>query len=78
MLYLNIFRHGSGHVLVGFGLYNQVSFLYFPYNRLGFLVDFMSHAAIVGFVAGAAIVIGLQQIKGLFGIIRFMSHDANV
>jgi MFS superfamily sulfate permease-like transporter len=40
-------------------------------NRLGFLVDFLSHAAIVGFVAGAAIVIGLQQLKGLFGITHF-------
>ncbi|KAJ6678009.1 SULFATE TRANSPORTER [Salix viminalis] len=39
--------------------------------RLGFLVDFLSHAAIVGFVAGAAIVIGLQQMKGLLGITHF-------
>ncbi|TKY60313.1 Sulfate transporter 2.1 [Spatholobus suberectus] len=39
--------------------------------RLGFLVDFLSHAAIVGFMAGAAIVIGLQQLKGLFGINHF-------
>ncbi|XP_057433230.1 sulfate transporter 2.1 [Lotus japonicus] len=39
--------------------------------RLGFLVDFLSHAAIVGFVAGAAIVIGLQQFKGLLGITHF-------
>ncbi|KAG2716579.1 hypothetical protein I3843_03G135100 [Carya illinoinensis] len=39
--------------------------------RLGFLVDFLSHAAIVGFVAGAAIVIGLQQLKGLLGISHF-------
>ncbi|XP_014623121.1 sulfate transporter 2.1-like [Glycine max] len=39
--------------------------------RLGFLVDFLSHAAIVGFVAGAAIVIGLQQLKGLLGITNF-------
>lgn len=36
--------------------------------RLGFLVDFLSHAAIVGFMAGAAITIGLQQLKGLLGI----------
>lgn len=36
--------------------------------RLGFLVDFLSHAVIVGFMAGAAIVIGLQQLKGLLGI----------
>ncbi|KAK5824209.1 hypothetical protein PVK06_018977 [Gossypium arboreum] len=39
--------------------------------RLGFLVDFLSHAAIVGFMAGAAIVIGLQQLKGLFGLNHF-------
>ncbi|KAH8507802.1 hypothetical protein H0E87_010099 [Populus deltoides] len=39
--------------------------------RLGFLVDFLSHAAIVGFVSGAAIVIGLQQMKGLLGIAHF-------
>ncbi|KAI8532257.1 hypothetical protein RHMOL_Rhmol11G0199200 [Rhododendron molle] len=31
--------------------------------RLGFLIDFLSHAAIVGFMAGAAITIGLQQLK---------------
>ncbi|RZB96821.1 Sulfate transporter 2.1 isoform B [Glycine soja] len=39
--------------------------------RLGFLVDFLSHAAIVGFMGGAAIIIGLQQLKGLFGINHF-------
>lgn len=36
--------------------------------RLGFIIDFLSHAAIVGFMAGAAITIGLQQLKGLLGI----------
>ncbi|WVZ55824.1 hypothetical protein U9M48_006433 [Paspalum notatum var. saurae] len=46
----------------------QVSFGLF---RLGFLVDFLSHAAIVGFMAGAAIVIGMQQLKGLLGLSRF-------
>ncbi|XP_062099325.1 low affinity sulfate transporter 3-like isoform X2 [Humulus lupulus] len=46
----------------------QASFGFF---RLGFLVDFLSHAAIVGFMAGAAIVIGLQQLKGLLGITHF-------
>uniref|UniRef100_A0A453IRI1 SLC26A/SulP transporter domain-containing protein n=1 Tax=Aegilops tauschii subsp. strangulata TaxID=200361 RepID=A0A453IRI1_AEGTS len=46
----------------------QVSFGLF---RLGFLVDFLSHAAIVGFMGGAAIVIGLQQLKGLLGLSRF-------
>lgn len=39
--------------------------------RLGFLVDFLSHAAIVGFMGGAAIVIGLQQLKGLLGLSHF-------
>lgn len=39
--------------------------------RLGFLVDFLSHAAIVGFMAGAAIVIGMQQLKGLLGLSHF-------
>ncbi|KAM1818547.1 hypothetical protein EV1_000286 [Malus domestica] len=42
--------------------------------RLGFLVDFLSHAAIVGFVAGAAIIIGLQQLKGLLGITHFPTN----
>ncbi|XP_058191902.1 sulfate transporter 1.3-like [Rhododendron vialii] len=39
--------------------------------RLGFLIDFLSHAAIVGFMAGAAITIGLQQLKGFLGITTF-------
>ncbi|BAT81741.1 hypothetical protein VIGAN_03158500 [Vigna angularis var. angularis] len=41
--------------------------------RLGFLVDFLSHAALVGFMAGAAVIIGLQQLKGLLGISHFTS-----
>lgn len=36
--------------------------------RLGFLIDFLSHAAVVGFMGGAAITIALQQLKGLLGI----------
>lgn len=39
--------------------------------RLGFLIDFLSHAAIVGFMGGAAVTIALQQLKGLFGIADF-------
>ncbi|KAJ1419901.1 sulfate anion transporter, conserved site [Sesbania bispinosa] len=39
--------------------------------RLGFLIDFLSHAAIVGFMGGAAITIALQQLKGLLGIQKF-------
>ena len=37
-------------------------------SRLGFIIDYLSHAAIVGFMAGAAITIALQQLKGLLGI----------
>ncbi|XP_071713308.1 low affinity sulfate transporter 3-like [Rutidosis leptorrhynchoides] len=44
---------------------------FFGLLRLGFLIDFLSHAAIVGFMAGAAIVIGLQQLKSLLGISHF-------
>lgn len=39
--------------------------------RLGFLIDFLSHAAIVGFMAGASVTIALQQLKGLLGINNF-------
>ncbi|XP_029124283.1 sulfate transporter 1.3 [Elaeis guineensis] len=39
--------------------------------RLGFLIDFLSHAAIVGFMGGAAITIALQQLKLLLGIQNF-------
>ncbi|KAJ4767608.1 Sulfate transporter [Rhynchospora pubera] len=42
--------------------------------RLGFLVEFLSHAAVVGFMAGAAITIGLQQLKGLLGIKNFTTN----
>ncbi|XVE93100.1 hypothetical protein REPUB_Repub01dG0161100 [Reevesia pubescens] len=42
--------------------------------RLGFLIDFLSHAAIVGFMAGAAITIALQQLKGLLGIKKFTKN----
>jgi high affinity sulfate transporter 1 len=39
--------------------------------RLGFIIEFLSHAAIVGFMAGAAITIALQQLKGFLGIAHF-------
>lgn len=39
--------------------------------RLGFLIDFLSHAAIVGFMGGAAVTITLQQLKGFLGIKNF-------
>ncbi|KAK8942085.1 Sulfate transporter 1.2 [Platanthera guangdongensis] len=43
--------------------------------RLGFLIDFLSHAAIVGFMAGTAITIGLQQLKGFLGIRNFTKNS---
>ncbi|CAM6114429.1 unnamed protein product [Calypogeia fissa] len=36
--------------------------------RLGFIIDYLSHAALVGFAAGAAVVVSLSQLKGFFGI----------
>ncbi|WOK95633.1 hypothetical protein Cni_G04340 [Canna indica] len=39
--------------------------------RLGFIVDFLSHACIVGFMAGAATVVCLQQLKGMLGLEHF-------
>ncbi|XP_076925903.1 sulfate transporter 1.2-like [Bidens hawaiensis] len=42
--------------------------------RLGFLIDFLSHAAVVGFMGGAAITIALQQLKGFLGIKHFTKN----
>ncbi|KAI3678887.1 hypothetical protein L6452_38191 [Arctium lappa] len=39
--------------------------------RLGFIVDFLSHATIVGFMGGAATVVCLQQLKGILGLEHF-------
>ncbi len=39
--------------------------------RLGFVVDFLSHATIVGFMGGAATVVCLQQLKGILGLDHF-------
>ncbi|XP_065868457.1 probable sulfate transporter 3.4 isoform X2 [Euphorbia lathyris] len=41
--------------------------------RLGFIIDFLSRATLVGFMAGAAIIVSLQQLKGLLGIVHFTS-----
>ncbi|CAN0858544.1 Probable sulfate transporter 3.4 [Linum grandiflorum] len=41
--------------------------------RLGFVIDFLSKATLVGFTAGAAVVVSLQQLKGLLGIVSFTS-----
>lgn len=36
--------------------------------RLGFLVNFISHTVVVGFTAGAAVLIAASQLKNLFGL----------
>ncbi|KAJ4953191.1 hypothetical protein NE237_030023 [Protea cynaroides] len=43
--------------------------------RLGFLIDFLSHATIIGFMGGAAITIGLQQLKGFLGLQTFTTNS---
>ncbi|XAR58573.1 hypothetical protein NMG60_11014023 [Bertholletia excelsa] len=45
--------------------------------RLGFIVDFLSHATIVGFMAGAATVVCLQQLKGILGLHHF-THETDL
>ncbi|KAH9316513.1 hypothetical protein KI387_025140 [Taxus chinensis] len=39
--------------------------------RLGFIIDFLSHATLIGFMAGAAVVVSLQQLKGFLGLKEF-------
>ncbi|GJZ73638.1 probable sulfate transporter 3.3 [Tanacetum coccineum] len=38
---------------------------------LGFIIDFLSKATLIGFMAGAAIIVSLQQLKALLGITHF-------
>jgi high affinity sulfate transporter 1 len=42
--------------------------------RLGFIIEYLSHAAIIGFMGGAAIIIALQQLKGFLGIKNFTNN----
>lgn len=37
------------------------------------MIDFLSKATLVGFMAGAAVIVSLQQLKGLLGIVHFTS-----
>ncbi|CAG7890115.1 unnamed protein product [Brassica rapa] len=39
--------------------------------RLGFVIDFLSKPTLIGFTAGAAVIVSLQQLKGLLGIVHF-------
>ncbi|KAH9746367.1 putative sulfate transporter 3.3 [Citrus sinensis] len=42
--------------------------------RLGFIIDFLSKATLIGFMAGAAIIVSLQQLKSLLGITHFTNQ----
>ena len=53
------------------GFMYSKSYAYILDHRLGFIVDFLSHATIVGFMAGAATVVCLQQLKGILGLDHF-------
>lgn len=48
-------------------MYDYVDVFY----RLGFIIDFLSKATLIGFMAGAAIIVSLQQLKALLGITHF-------
>ncbi|CAN6573269.1 unnamed protein product [Malus baccata var. baccata] len=39
--------------------------------RFSFIIDFLSKATLVGFMAGASVIVILQQLKGLLGIVHF-------
>lgn len=44
--------------------------------RLGFFANFLSHSVISGFTTGAALIIGLSQIKYLLGVTIPSTHTA--
>ena len=46
-------------------------------GRLGFVLEFLSHATIVGFMGGAATVLCLQQLKGILGLDHF-THGTDI
>lgn len=39
--------------------------------RLGFIIDLLSHATIEGYMTGSAIIVSLQQLKGILGLEKF-------
>ena len=38
------------------------------------MIDFLSKATLIGFMAGAAVIVSLQQLKGLLGMVHFTSQ----
>ena len=67
---LGFFRYLADNLFTSCYYNNKHTYLtMFSWIRLGFLIDFLSHAAVVGFMGGAAITIALQQLKaGFLGI----------
>ena len=45
-----------------------VLMLVMGFARLGFLVNFISHSVVIGFTAGAAVLIAVSQLKNFFGV----------
>jgi sulfate permease, SulP family len=45
-----------------------VLMLVMGFARLGFLVNFISHSVVIGFTAGAAVLIAASQLKNFFGL----------
>ena len=62
-LYLNL--------VITAGFLTGVMQLFLGVCRLGLLVNFLSHATSIGFIAGTATIICLQQLKGFLGLKHF-------
>ncbi|XP_057415057.1 probable sulfate transporter 3.3 isoform X1 [Lotus japonicus] len=46
--------------------------------RLGFIIDFLSKATLIGFMAGTGVIVSFQQLKNILGIIHFTKQTALV
>ncbi|XP_042400114.1 probable sulfate transporter 3.4 [Zingiber officinale] len=42
--------------------------------RLGFILDFLSKPTLIGYMGGAAVIVSLQQLKGLLGLDHFSNQ----
>jgi sulfate transporter 4 len=65
-------RMGAAGVQITFLV--GIMYLAFGALQLGFIANFLSHAITSGFSSGAAVVIGLSQLKYFFGISTAPSH----
>lgn len=55
---------------------NTISESLLVFCRLGFIIDFLSKPTLTGFMGGAAVLVSLQQLKGLLGIVHFTTKMA--